>query len=303
MTTTPLKRIALIGSAPSSVRLAPYSDPSWTIWSCSPGAVAHLARTDVHFELHLWEPHQPWFHRDYVEWMAKLQCPVYMLEHRPEIPKSEPYPKADILNYVYGGLIAPNGKTYQAKFDPNGFGSSLSWMLALAITQSPDEIGLWGVDMAAHEEFGQQKDGCLSLIQIARNLGIKITTPPQSDLLRPAPLYGFREADPMFIKLQTRVEELSAQLAKAEQAFQEAERQRWYFKGALDDCLYVQKTWVSDPVATSRIYDGHALAIEIPVRMPAEAPANVQEIEKPKQTAKPPRKSKRVNGNGAHVEV
>jgi hypothetical protein len=32
------KKIALIGSAPSSVGAAPYADRSWTIWGCSPGA-------------------------------------------------------------------------------------------------------------------------------------------------------------------------------------------------------------------------------------------------------------------------
>ena len=35
----PLK-IALVGTAPSSRMLAPYNDPSWKIWGCSPGATA-----------------------------------------------------------------------------------------------------------------------------------------------------------------------------------------------------------------------------------------------------------------------
>lgn len=249
-----MKKIALLGSAPSSIRLAPFSDPSWTIWSCSPGAYPHLVRTDLHVEIHRWEPHQPWFHKDYIAWMAALKCPVLMIDALPEIPTSRAYPKDDILRHVYGQITGPTGKTIPARFDPNSFGSSLSWMLALAITEMPDEIGLWGVDMAANEEWGQQKDGCLQLIQVARNLGIKVTTPPESDLLRPASLYGFREVDPMFIKLQTRVNELNAQYAQAEAEYAEAERKRWFFKGALDDALYTQKTWISDPVQMEQVY-------------------------------------------------
>jgi hypothetical protein len=258
-----MKKIALLGSAPSSIRLAPFSDPSWLIWGCSPGAYPHVPKADLWFEIHKWEPHQPWFHKDYVSWMAALKCPVLMIEPVAEIPNSIPYPKDHILRYVYGQITGLDGKTNPAHFDPNSFGSSLSWMLALAITEMPDEIGLWGVDMAANEEYGPQKDGCLSLIQVARNLGIKVTTPPESDLLRPTNLYGFREVDPMFIKLQTRVNELTTQLNQAEAEYAEAERKRWFFKGALDDATYTLKTWVADPVAMERVYAQPAPAVEV----------------------------------------
>jgi hypothetical protein len=288
-----MKKIALIGSAPSSVRLAPFSDPSWTIWSCSPGAMQHLSRVDAHFELHRWEPHQSWFHPDYIKFMAGLGKPVYMIEPVAAIPMSVPYPKDEVLRYVWSRNQKPDGTLIDMTFNPNAFGSSLSWMLALAITQLPDEIGLWGVDMAAGEEYGPQKDGCLELIHVARCLGIKVTTPPESDLLRPTPLYGFREVDPMFIKLQTRVQELSEQLAKAEAEYQDADRRRWFFKGALDDCLYVQKTWVHDPVQIERIYSNP----------PTIAPAPVATVETPvpmeaTPVGKPIVKAKRTKANG-----
>src|SRR3981189_2150960 len=56
----PLK-VALIGTAPSSRMLAPYNDPSWKIWACSPGNMNVLPRVDVWFELHsdlLWPEHE-----------------------------------------------------------------------------------------------------------------------------------------------------------------------------------------------------------------------------------------------------
>ena len=31
-------KIAILGTAPSSMALAPFKDPAWSIWACSPGA-------------------------------------------------------------------------------------------------------------------------------------------------------------------------------------------------------------------------------------------------------------------------
>ena len=45
------RKIAVCGSAASSVGFAPYDDPSWEIWSCSP-ANKGAPRVDVWFELH-----------------------------------------------------------------------------------------------------------------------------------------------------------------------------------------------------------------------------------------------------------
>src|SRR5512143_2413950 len=47
----PLK-VALIGTAPSSRMLAPYNDPSWKIWACSPGNMNAIPKADVWFEIH-----------------------------------------------------------------------------------------------------------------------------------------------------------------------------------------------------------------------------------------------------------
>ena len=84
-----MKKIALVGSAPSSVHLAPYHDKSWEIWSCSPGAFGFIEgnklRSDAHFEIHRWEPGQPWFSEGYVDWLVNFNGPVYMSEHVPMV--------------------------------------------------------------------------------------------------------------------------------------------------------------------------------------------------------------------------
>lgn len=300
-----MKKIALIGSAPASVQLAPYDDPSWTIWSCSPGARPYLRRVNAHFEIHLYEPHEPWFSKDYVDWMAALPCQLFMLEPLPQFPTSVAYPKAQVLDYTYGYMLDHEGISRPAKFNPNDFGSTLSWMLALAIMQRPDEIGLWGVDMAAGEEYGPQKDGCLALIHVARSVGIKVTIPPESDLLRPVPLYGFREQDPMFIKLSRRKTELTNQLNHWEQTYQNADRQRWFFQGAVADINYMMQTWVSDPQAIERMYanpEPRPIPVEEPP-LPEMAPfAGQLTITEPMSATVPEIhiKPKRRKTNGSH---
>ena len=54
-------KIAIIGTAGSSMTLAPFKDESWAIWACSPGAYPHCAqnRSDVWFEPHRWQPTPP----------------------------------------------------------------------------------------------------------------------------------------------------------------------------------------------------------------------------------------------------
>ena len=240
------KKIALCGSAPSSVRMAPYADPNVEIWPCSPGAYPHISvtRPQAWFELHRYEPPwgpagpKPWFTNDYIAYMAKLRCPVYMIEPVPEIPNSVAYPKDEMLN----------------KFGPFFFGSSLSWMFALAIHQGATEIALYGVDMSATEEWQDQRQGCHYFISIARAMGIKVTVPHESDLFLPCPLYGFKEVDPMHIKLLARENELKMRLAEVERQQAESAQAILFYKGALENNTYVMKTWITDPLQKQLAY-------------------------------------------------
>lgn len=219
-------RIAICGSAPSSLPLAPFEDQSWDIWACSPGAAAQIRRVNVFFEIHRWG--QDWLTPDYTAFLAKVKR-VYMIEPVPEVPNSMAYPKDDML----------------AKFGPYFFTSTPAWMLALAIDQNPEEIGVWGIDMSTQSEYGLQKPGCHYFLEIAKAKGIKVTVPGESDLLRPPALYGFSECNPMMQKLVARQAELQRRIDNnAQQAARLAE-EGMFLKGALDDCNYMVQTWVS----------------------------------------------------------
>lgn len=237
---TDRKRIALVGSAPSSVRLAPYGKDDWFLVGCSPGAYGVAGPyANGWMELHRWEPQvaghagtgQSWFSPEYVEFLTRFKGPVYMLEPLPpEVPNGTVVP--------YDGLMQ--------EFGPYFFTSSLAWMLAMAIqTPGVEEIGLWGVDMAAHEEYQWQRPGCQYFLQEAIKRGIEVTLPPESDLLQPALWYGVCENDPMFIKLHARKREIEQRLGGVNQVLVSKNDEKNFLSGALDDINYMISTWVT----------------------------------------------------------
>lgn len=233
-----MTKIALIGSAPSSVRLAPYQSKEWEIWGCSPGVFGVAPRIDAWFELHRYEPGQTWFSPEYCQWMSKLQVPVYMAEVRPEIPTSCVLPIPELVE----------------KYGPFFFSSSLAYMFSMAMeriladrasgkSDGKDSIGLWGVDMAATEEYGYQRAGCQFFALIAKWMGIEVGVPPESDLFVPSPLYGVSEIEHGQIKLLQRQRELQSRLHQKEMELKACEQEAFFLKGALDDVVYMKSTW------------------------------------------------------------
>lgn len=160
-------RIALIGSAPASVGLGPYRDvthqqyidsrpvlemshapfasDNWEIWGCSPGVYGVAERMTRWFELHRWEPGQTWFSPEYCDFLRAFRGTLYTTEVIPELKSSVRLPRERIVE----------------EFGPYFLTSSLSFMFAMAIfaieddragrtkVGEEDQIGLWGVDMAA----------------------------------------------------------------------------------------------------------------------------------------------------------
>ncbi len=241
-----MAKIAIIGSAPSSIRQAPYGDPSWQIWGCSPGTYAVMPRCDVFFELHRFEPgiigkpetQKPWFSPEYVAWMGRQKL-VWMYEKVDQIPNSASFPYQELV------------KKYGSYF----FTSSIAWMLAAAIEEiiaeraaGKDEghaIGLYGVDMAANEEYADQRPGCQFFVQIAYQLGIAVHIPPESDLMAAPMLYGIQESSHFMVKMTERRKELTMRLNNVRAQKEGIIREEAFVSGALDDMEYMVKTWLN----------------------------------------------------------
>ncbi len=249
-------KICLLGSAPSSLGLAPFGDPDTLIWACSPGTYHQIPRCDAFFELHRREvgligkpaTQKPWFSPEYVAWINQ-QAVVWVA------PKAVPEWQAGGC----AGALAYPIEEMAHKWGDYFWTSSLSYMFAMAIDQilayreknpghnpADDLIALFGVDMAATEEYGYQRAGCQFFASMAVLLNIRVYTPPESDLLRPMPRYALDESEDWHIKGLARRRELEGQLQHWAEMEAQAARQKHFINGALDDHGYHMNTWMTD---------------------------------------------------------
>lgn len=157
-------KVALMGLSQATRHLAPWNDPDWELWGLAWDADAfRMHRT---FELHD---------------MADLErtypnLPAYLdrIQHCSRLYMTDKF--------------LPNAAAYP--FDAVGLDvgdywcSSIAYMLALAIHERAEEIGIYGVAMAADDEYGYQKPNCEYLIGLARGRGIKVHVPEQSPLCK-----------------------------------------------------------------------------------------------------------------------
>lgn len=218
----PLK-IALIGTAPSSRNLAPFGDPSWKIWACSPGNMNVLPRVDVWFEIHsnlLWPEHKH-YGEPYVKWLNEQKFPVYMQDNK-LVPRAIPLPMKELVK----------------EFGPYYFTSSFSWMMAMAIHSGCKEFALYGIDMASRDEYILQRPGAYYFFIRAKERGIKVVAPFESDILQPPPLYGYSEATPFGRKMHARKTEIQQRIGPMRQQRDSLTQQLQYLEGALEDIDY-----------------------------------------------------------------
>lgn len=215
--------------------LAPYKDETWEIWACSPSNYQLLPRVTRWFELHKAEQLLSWdgMSQDhYVDWIA--------------YHSHEEHKKFDL--YMIDQEYVPHAKTFPAdqlieEFSAYFFTSSFSWMIAWAIQLKAMEIGIYGIDMTTLEEYRNQRPHFQHFIWLARERGIKVTVPIESDILQPPPLYGYAYTMPMARKLAVRERELRKRIAEAEAERKKLDLVIERLTGSLDDNDYVQTTW------------------------------------------------------------
>lgn len=189
------RKIAILGTAEPHWREAPFADPTWEIWTCG-GVFATAPRVDRHIEIHTrsetckgWGvPEEEEAARNvYWNWLAS-QGPKAMLQARSDdTPEASVYPIASILE----------------RFPDRYFTNTISYMLALAIAEGCDELGLWGVDMAltgdplvpASNEYSVQRPSVEFYLGIATGCGIGLHVSASSTLLTARQLYGYEGGD------------------------------------------------------------------------------------------------------------
>lgn len=179
------KEVALLGFA-ESWKQAPFDDPNVVIVGLNE-LHKYVPRWDVWFELHDHETlgvtkrdlsdaeqkrHLEWLSRDH-------QKPIFMQDCFCDgtFPSAVRYP-LDAMCQTFGRY----------------FTSTIGYMLAWAIDQGFQKIGLYGIDLASDVEYMHQRPNAEYLIGLARGMGREVYIPSEAALLKASHLYGYQKA-------------------------------------------------------------------------------------------------------------
>lgn len=141
-------KIAIVGMSPFTEEI-PEDFEVWVIALY----ISHFTRYDKAFECH----EQPPTEGSAADFINDPWVPLFVPEHLIHI-----YPKA-----------IPMQTEHMAKKYHRSFGSTISYMLAQAIYEKPEEIALFGVRLDSKDEYVQQKPSAYFWLGVANGLGIK----------------------------------------------------------------------------------------------------------------------------------
>lgn len=292
-----MRRIAIIGTAPTSRGLAPYEDQTYEIWACSPGNMGLVPRVTRWFELHdvgvSTNPEHRGWSLPYYKWLNEQTFPVTMLTKNDAIARADVYPIREMIS----------------EFGRLWFSSSIAYMMALAIHEKVDEIAIFGVDMAADQEhYTAQRAGCHRFMEIAGERGITVKVPFESSLSRPPPLYGYDEMTHISRRFTAVQGQIVGTIAQMQAQMDRLGREIAFFQGAKEQVGYTLRTWVDGEEAElglgpieERLAEVAAQTAEPAIEPTATFPA-LAALRVEKQTRKIRARHPNLNGSGAHAE-
>jgi hypothetical protein len=199
------EKVAIMGFASSWVD-TPFKDDSFEIWTLNEAyklleqepKFKDIARFDRWFEIH--DPLSPTKNKpEHVKFLSECPCPVYMREKVDNVKNCVLYPFDGILKY----------------FPRRYLTNTIAEMTALAICEGFKEIHLYGVDMAAGDEYAWQRPNCEYYCGFAEGRGIKLFIPNKSPLLKANKIYGLETDNALSNAMKERNKELNKKLQEA----------------------------------------------------------------------------------------
>lgn len=218
-------KCAIVGFTDHRVQAFDLPHEEWERWGINelhrvPGC--EVEKFDRWFEVHPRKDID--IDAQHIETLGKMDIPVYMQQHYADIPGSVAFPREPLQELS----IAQFGRSY--------FTSSIAWQIALAIHLGFREIHVYGVDMAQDSEYAEQRPCCEAWLAFAAGRGIRIYTPPTSDLLKTIGEYGFGETGTEFsLKLQERTAWLHQQDNDFLKQIRDMDQQYPEIKGRLEN--------------------------------------------------------------------
>ena len=219
---TPGRKIAIFGTTPSRME-GPFQDDSgWERWTIGPGGCeAH--NWERLYEVHGWWPEDFKGYLNFLSTRGPKQevwtmspAAELMAKWRQQHKKSDEDYAKEITGDWSSNRVVPRDRLME-KYGRTWFTSSISYLFAHAIDEGAKDIGLWGIDLEAGEEYIAQFLGCKYFIDTAsRYLGINVHLPKGCGLLREPNPYPDRYETFFALLTQRKVEWLRVQLAQME---------------------------------------------------------------------------------------
>ena len=185
------KVVAICGTAPSSRMMANEQAPEVDIWAlndCYSFIDQEHLNGSLWFEIHaedVWKGDG----EGHVAFL-KAHPHVYMLQHYDELPGSERYPFELIRDEFFPHVDLTDTKAMEEMM----LGSTIDYMLALALARGYEEIKFYGINMTTQTEFRHQLPSCNFWLGMIRGKGVKLVLPDDCPMLR-TPIYGVTRRD------------------------------------------------------------------------------------------------------------
>jgi hypothetical protein len=186
--------LAILGTA-ETLPAAPYDNPDFEMWAVAVCTTYPACkRVDVQFEMH---GDGYWRDKNVFTRLKNARVPIYMHQHHDDLPMSIRYP-IEIITEKY------------ARYHTN----SISYMLALAYhsyltTKKPKHVAMFGIHMAAREEYTDQRPCCEYWIGVMRGAGMDVEPSPGGAIMASRGLYGYEDYLPICHEFRQRIQGLT----------------------------------------------------------------------------------------------
>ena len=207
--------LAILGTA-ETLPAAPYENEEFEMWGVAVcRTYPACKRMDVAFEMHT---EGYWKDKNVFARLRDDPAPIYMHKKVSGIPNSIRYP-IETITENYGKY----------------FTNSIAYMLALAlhsynVTGKPKHVALFGVHMAAKEEYTDQRPCCEYWIGMMRGAGMDVTPSPGGAILQSNGMYGYENYHPVCYEFRQRISALQRGYQQAR-----SEWERWRIQMAKNE--------------------------------------------------------------------
>ena len=200
-TTAPLKRCAIVGTAPTW-KQAPWNDQTLDILALNDCYSLGLPRASVWFDLHPFHEmifvatHAKSVHvkdvpigaymrpQGHLDWLKSRPYPVFLQDAPKDWPNAHTFPREAVLERFkplwpwrvdWKGRVS-QGVDYEA--------STPAWMLMWAICQGYNEIHVYGIHLATEWEYVEQRPNFEFLLGAAAMAGVRVVLPKSTPICR-----------------------------------------------------------------------------------------------------------------------